>query len=131
MKDIDQQDILNTAANQDLAEAMIGALVGYDALPYQLATTDHDRLEKRYVDDHSYYKLDERAALDFVSYWNMRREMESIEIFQDDILHTAADLSDKAQEKLRFKDEDWEIVYNEIIETLNKVMGSPDFGSYN
>lgn len=53
----------------DLSSAMIGALIGYDALPYQLATSDHDRLEKRYVDGKSYYKLDEKAAKDFVDFW--------------------------------------------------------------
>ena len=52
------------------------------------------------------------------------------EIFQDDILHAAADLSDKAQERLGF-DKDWEVVYNAIIRTLNEVMGEPDFRSYN
>lgn len=55
--------------SNDLCLGMIGALIGYDALPYQLATSDHDRLEKRYVDGSSYYKLDEKAAKDFVSFW--------------------------------------------------------------
>ena len=53
------------------------------------------------------------------------------EITQDDILHTAADLADKAQKRLGFHDEQWEIVYTKIINVLNEIFENPDFSNYN
>lgn len=54
-------------SKDDFAKAMVGALVSYDALPYEMATPDYDRLERHAG---ALWKLDEQAAKDFVEYWS-------------------------------------------------------------
>lgn len=53
-----------------MLKSLRGAVVDYDALPYEMATPECDRLERAYVTvgdrSHLGYVLDWRAAVDFV-----------------------------------------------------------------
>ena len=57
------------SAPNELSQAMNGCWVDYDALPYQMATPEYDRLDYKRIDGKLLWRLDEEAAVDFVNYW--------------------------------------------------------------
>ena len=53
------------------------------------------------------------------------------EIYQDDILNVAANAANYVNDRLPIEEKHWELIYNNLIDVLNKIFNEPDFRNYN
>ena len=54
-----------------------------------------------------------------------------MDIYQDHILNAAANSASVITQTLRLSDEDWDKIYEKLIEVLNEILDEPEFKNYN